>query len=200
VKIEEVYHLAAITDELLPACRAHLTPHVSPLPTLDRPKVNCPDCLRIIDQRPLTLGEYWAAGQAVHYIRTVDWAAKNSAPYRCGAMTGHASTSREDVTCSDCLDLLDGGWDPNPLHTPPRMENANGLTDGVFTFHDTHIQGATLEVVPQTTGNVEISITYGPDDGYLFTLHHLDRADLLRALLHDFHYSPERGGPHDETD
>lgn len=100
-----------------------------------------------MSETPITLGEYWAAGQGV------------------GA--------------------------PTP-HTPPEMDDG-----GIFTFTDVHIEGATLEVVPQATGNVEITISYGPDDGYMLTLHHLDRADLIRALLHDFHYSPERGGPDD---
>ena len=87
-----------------------------------------------------------------------------------------------------------------PRHIPPRMTDENDLTDGVFIFHDTFIEGASMEVVPQLSGNVEITIGYGPDDGYMLTLSHLDRADLLRALLHDFHYSPERGGPHDTQD
>lgn len=82
-----------------------------------------------------------------------------------------------------------------PRRTPPRMTDGNDLTDGVFIFHDTFIESASMEVVPQLSGNVEITISYGPDDGYMLTLSHLDRADLLRALLHDFHYSPERGGP-----
>jgi hypothetical protein len=195
MRIEELYHLGAITDELLPACRAYLTPHVSPLPTLDRSRVNCPDCLRIMDQRPVssekpvTLGEYWAAGRVTHLI----W---GNTSHRCGARGGDGTIMRSEVTCSDCLELIQGVGTPTPLHTPPEMGDAEGNDDGVFTFTDTHIQGCTMEVVPQTSGNVEITVSYGPDDGYMFTLHHLDRADLLRALLHDFHYSPERGGPH----
>ena len=91
-----------------------------------------------------------------------------------------------------------------PLHTPPRMEDERGMTDGVFIFHDAHITGCTLEVVPQLSGNVEITVAYSedgtPEDGALFTLTHTDRADLFRALLHEFHYSPERGGPQDDQD
>lgn len=82
---------------------------------------------------------------------------------------------------------------PN-CHRPPSMSEGG---DGVFIFYDVHIEGCSMEVVPQTTGNVEITVAYGADDGYLFTLSHLDRADLFRALLHDFHYSPEKDGPND---
>ena len=86
------------------------------------------------------------------------------------------------------------GVEPPTPHTPPRMVDGNGLTDGVFTFYDRHeTDNWTMEVVPQTTGNVEITIGES-----LFTLAHLDRADLIRALLHEFHYSPERGGPNDD--
>jgi hypothetical protein len=84
-----------------------------------------------------------------------------------------------------------------PRHKPPYM---NEKDDGVFIFHDVHIEGATLEVVPQQSGNVELTVSYGADDGYMLALHHVDRADLIRALLHDFHYSPERGGPNDDPD
>ena len=94
---------------------------------------------------------------------------------------------------------------PTPLHVPPRMEDERGMTDGVFVFTDVHLgEGYTLEVVPQLSGNVEITISKPedgtPEDGHLFTLSHCDRADLFRALLHEFHYSPERGGPDAETD
>lgn len=79
------------------------------------------------------------------------------------------------------------------------MEDERGIVDGVFTFFDVHLgEYYTLEVVPQTTGNVEITIGSAEvDDGRMFTLSQLDRADLIRALLHDFHYSPEKGGPND---
>lgn len=73
--------------------------------------------------------------------------------------------------------------------TPPHL---NENDDGVFTFYDVHeSDNWTLEVVPQEpSGNVEITIGEG-----LFTLSHLDRMDLVRALLHGFHYSAEIGGP-----
>lgn len=100
-----------------------------------------------------------------------------------------------DLSLADWL-YLHGHSNQRPArHTPPVMNEE----DGIFWFHDVHIEGAMLEVVPQTTGNVELTINYGPDDGYMLTLSHLDRADLIRALLHDFHYSPERGGPNDEA-
>ena len=88
---------------------------------------------------------------------------------------------------------------PTPKHTPPRMEDDNGLTDGAFAFYDVHIPGNELEIVPQQSGNVEITIG-DESEGRFFTLSHLDRADMIRALLHDFHYSPERGGPSDDND
>lgn len=85
-----------------------------------------------------------------------------------------------------------------PSHKPPYMSD---LGDGVFIFYGTHSDlGGTMEVVPMTTGNVEFTIP-GDDDphgGLTFNLSHLDRMDLVRALLHDFHYSPERGGPSDD--
>jgi hypothetical protein len=94
-----------------------------------------------------------------------------------------------------------GGSTPNlpDCHTPPRMEDERGITDGVFIFHDAHITNCTLEVVPQLSGNVEMTVAYG-DDGNMFSLSHLDRADLLRALLYEFHYSREVGGPADDQD
>lgn len=81
-------------------------------------------------------------------------------------------------------------------HVPPIMNDNN---DGIFLFTDRHHgAGFTMEVVPQLSGNVEITIKEPGGEGHMFTLSHLDRADLLRALLHDFHYSPERGGPNDD--
>ena len=118
-------------------------------------------------------------------------------PYRCGVMTGEASVDEAWVNCSGCIDLMGRGAGHHPpLHVPPIM---NDNEDGIFLFHDRHHgAGYTMEVVPQTTGNVEITIEEPGGEGHLFTLSHLDRADLLRALLHDFHYSPERGGPNDD--
>jgi hypothetical protein len=115
-----------------------------------------------------------------------------------------AQLERDPVPIGRILDDLfpkefgEGVGVPTPrLHTPPYM---NDRGDGVFLFHDKHIEGCSMEVVPQTTGNVEITVAYGPDDGYLFTLNLFDRADLLRALLHEFHYGPEVGGPGDDQD
>lgn len=195
MKIDDTFHLASVTDEHRPVCGACLTKWVSPapLPEVAKAKVNCPDCLRIMDQKPVTLGQYWTKEKTMHFIRNPKLAA-----YRCGARDGAGTSQYSEVTCSDCLELIQGVGTPTP-HTPPVMGDGDNNADGVFTFTDTHIQGCTMEVVPQTTGNVEITVSYGPDDGYMFTLHHLDRADLLRALLYDFHYSPERGGPNDQV-
>jgi hypothetical protein len=122
-------------------------------------------------------------------------------------------TDERRVNCPDCLNLLSklaeeegqGVGAPTPrLHTPPRMENDNGHIDGVFIFHDVHIEGCTLEVVPQLSGNVEVTVAYKedgtPEDGALFTLSLFDRVNLLQALLHEFHYGPEVGGPGDDQD
>lgn len=108
------------------------------------------------------------------------------------------------VNCPDCINILsreaeEGVGTPTPQrHTPPRMEDSNGLVDGVFVFYGTHSDlGGQMEVVPQESGNVEFTISAdeSQQEGLGFSLSHLDRADLIRALLHDFHYSPERGGP-----
>lgn len=123
----------------------------------------------------------------------------------------------EAVTCPACLTHLAGNpltlgefWaaeregvePPTPLHQPPVI---NEFDAGIFEFYDVDYNAegqlrnrTALEVVPQTTGNVEITIQSMGNEDLLFTLHHLDRADLIRALLHDFHYSPERGGPNDQ--
>lgn len=89
-------------------------------------------------------------------------------------------------------------------HTPPRMEDPlTGGPDGVFIFYGTHSDlGGQLEVVPMSTGNVEFTISddESQQGGLVFSLSHLDRADMLRALLHDFHYSREIGGPGDDDD
>lgn len=124
---------------------------------------------------------------------------------RCGKRNGTRSVLIEDATCPDCIELnrpaseriAERVGQPT-LHTPPRMEDERGLTDGVFIFHGTHSDlGGQMEVVPMTTGNVEFTISPSgnTDYGIVFNLSHLDRLDLIRALLHDFHYSPETGGP-----
>lgn len=101
-----------------------------------------------------------------------------------------------DLSLADWLHLHGPSKVRPARHIPPYM---NETGDGVFIFHDVHIHGCELEVVPQASGNVELTVSLD-GDGYFTTLSHLDRADLIRALLHDFHYSPERGGPHDTQD
>lgn len=110
-----------------------------------------------------------------------------------------------DLGLIDWLKEKLGVGGPTPrLHTPPRMEDERGMTDGVFIFHDVHIEGCTLEVVPQLSGNVEITVAYKedgtPEDGALFSLSLFDRVNLLQALLHEFHYGPEIGGPADDAE
>lgn len=144
------------------------------------------------------------SGNPVHYIHGgVLWDKVSSAPYLCGAMGKRATNKWGSVTCSDCRKIMDtpssGVEPPTPIHrparhTPPRMEDENGLVDGVFRFYGTHSDlGGYMEVIPMTTGNVEFEV-----GDTIFNLSHLDRMDLVRALLHDFHYSPERGGPNDD--
>lgn len=126
-----------------------------------------------------------------HYIHQPSMGQGPSYPYQCGARSDAGSTFRGDITCSECLRLMSLG---SGLHTPPRM---NATDDGIFLFTDRHHgDGFTMEVVPQLSGNVEITIEEPGGSGHMFTLSHLDRADMLRALLHEFHYSPERGGPY----
>jgi hypothetical protein len=86
-----------------------------------------------------------------------------------------------------------GAPTPKRLHTPPYMADNN---DGLFIFHDVHLgKDYTLEVVPQLSGNVEFTT-----GDRLFTLSLFDRVNLLQALLHEFHYGPEIGGPADDQD
>lgn len=135
--------------------------------------VTCPDCIRLARIGTPTPLEYQERLRRAWTIQVV------------GGDT--------DLSLADWL-YLHGHSKVRPArHTPPDLDPENGT----FTFHDVHITGCTLEVVPQLSGNVEITVAYG-DDGHFTTLHHLDRADLIRALLHDFHYSPERGGPNDD--
>lgn len=124
----------------------------------------------------------------IHYRR--EPASELHFSFRCGAMTGQSTRDKAWVSCDDCIRLLEtGGSEHRPHHIPPLMNESGG---GIFLFTDTHHgAGYTLEVVPQTSGNVEITIEEMNGDGHVFTLSHLDRANLLRALLHDFHYSPE---------
>ena len=133
---------------------------------------------------------------AIHFTRRAAANDHDARMARCGARDGQSSSDTAWVDCADCINLLESGGDEyRPYKIPPYM---NDNDDGAFRFTDTHHgDGFTMEVVPQTTGNVEITIEERNGAGHLFTLSHLDRADLLRALLHEFHYSPERGGPHD---
>lgn len=148
----QILHLAHPETVGRPLCGASLTKWVSPLPTHDERRVNCPECLNIL--------------------------------------------SRD----------AEGVGTPTPkLHTPPRMEDERGMTDGVFIFTDVHLgEGYTLEVVPQLSGNVELTISKPedgtPEDGHMFSLSLFDRVNLLQALLHEFHYGPEVGGPADDQD
>lgn len=187
MNVGDIYHLAAepADGRFHPTCGAALVKWVSPLPTIDRSRVNCPVCLSIMagspgSQRlPVTQEERMADQRR-------QW-------------TIEAAAGDTDLGLIDWLKEKLGIGSPTPRHTPPRMEDERGMTDGVFIFTDVHHgEGYTLEVVPQLSGNVEITLESSEvDDGRMFTLHHLDRADLLRALLHDFHYSPERFGPND---
>lgn len=157
--------------------------------SIDPVHVTCQDCLDLMiegsEVRP-------PEERVIHYAQQIQWHERSSAPYKCGAMDGSASNKTGAVTCIDCLNLL-VARDTYTSHTPPLMNDSG---DGIFEFYDVdHGFDNPLEVVPQTTGNVEITVGKA---GRFFTLHHLDRADLIRALLHDFHYSPERGGPNDE--
>lgn len=85
-----------------------------------------------------------------------------------------------------------GGSGSRPLHKPPYL-NYEG--SGVFEFYDVEDAHHSMEVVPQGTGHVEFTLS-----NVTFLLSHLDRVDLVRALLHDLHYSPEVGGPGDDQD
>jgi hypothetical protein len=136
-----------------------------------------------------------AESERVHF----QW---GSGKARCGKTSGSLAPVLEYVTCPDCIDLSlppsKGVGQPTLRHTPPRMEDERGLTDGVFIFHGTHSDlGGQMEVVPMVSGNVEFTISSdaSQQDGLVFSLSHLDRLDLVRALLHDLHYSPETGGP-----
>lgn len=146
-------------------------------------------------ETPLTLGEFWDASKGV------GMPTPSNAERQRRAWTIQVVAGDTDLSLADWLYLHGHSSERPERHTPPEMGDAAGNDDGVFVFTDVHLgTGYTLEVVPQLSGNVEITVAKHedntPEDGHLFTLSHLDRADLFRALLHDFHYSPERGGPH----
>lgn len=56
---------------------------------------------------------------------------------------------------------------------------------GVHIYHDSHLPEVEYEVVPQTTGNVELAVYVKDkqDSGWMFTLHKKDRIHLARILL-----------------
>jgi hypothetical protein len=185
-------HLSLPLDWRQAACGHVMTPKDS-LPTNNHSHVTCPDCKVVVDRR--------RAGQEPGWPPPVTQEERMRDQRR--QWTIEAVAGDTDLGLIDWLKEKLGVGGPTPqLHTPPRMEDERGMTDGVFIFHDAHITGCTLEVVPQLSGNVEITVAYAedgtPEDGALFTLTHTDRADLFRALLHEFHYSPERGGPADD--
>lgn len=147
--------------------------------TTDQREVNCEDCINLLSRR--------AEGVVTP---TPDSETMKRRAWAVQVVAGETDTSFQEWK------YLHGHSNERPpRHTPPYM---NDDDNGVFTFHDVHITGCTLEVVPQESGNVEITVDYN-GDGHFATLHHLDRMDLVRALLHDFHYSPERGGPNDDA-
>lgn len=86
-----------------------------------------------------------------------------------------------------------GGSGSRPLHTPPYMNESD---DNLWIFRDANTpDGEELVVAQREHGHVDLII-----GGEQFRLHHLDRMDLVRALLHDFNYSSEVGGPGDDQD
>jgi hypothetical protein len=176
-------HLGLVLDWRAAVCGAVLG-EGDKLPTTNEDAVECKDCLKIMAER--------------HVPRTPVSQEERMRDQR-RQWTIEAAAGDTDLGLIDWLKekLGVGAPTPHKLHTPPRMEGVDGVIDGVFIFHDRFIEGNTLEVVPQSTGNVELTIEYDGSARFL-TLHHSDRADLLRALLHDFHYSPERGGPADD--
>ena len=180
-----VRHLGKVLDWRQAMCGAVMTSR-DKLPTSNEDAVECKACLKIIGERGV---------EAPTPRREVS---KEEAIRR--AWTIHVVGGSTDLSFAEWK-YLHGHSNERPArHTPPRMEDDNGLVDGVFVFHGTHSDlGGQMEVVPMTTGNVEFTISSddSQQDGLVFNLSHLDRADMLRALLHDFHYSPERGGPND---
>jgi len=133
-----------------------------------------------------------SADQVSENLHHMSWGLTDT---RCGAK-GYGSRNFAAVTCPDCLALVEWVGEPTPIpgcQRPPQM--GTEFDDGVFIFYDIHHEQSEMEVVPQISGNVEITI-----GDTLFTLSHLDRMDLVRALLHDFHYSPEQDGPHEHND
>ena len=176
-------HLSKPLDWREAACGHTMTGSDS-LPTSNPDVVTCADCKVIIANR--------AAAEP-------SWEEKLRREWTVAAVAGDTDLGFDDWSREQ------GVGPSTPLHTPPRMEDERGMVDGVFVFYDTHLgPGYTLEVVPQLSGNVEVTLS-GPDDGttedgILFSLSLFDRVNLLQALLHEFHYGPEVGGPADDQD
>lgn len=175
-------HLAKLLDWREAACGHVMTPEDT-LPTQNHGYVDCPACKKIVDRRRLGQDPEWE-----EHLRSTRPTPEQQyrRDWTVAAVAGDTDLGFEDWK------IEQGVGAPTPNHTPPRMVDGNGLTDGIFEFYDDSTE-RTLDVRPTPDGSVRIDM-----DGSIFNLHHLDRADLIRALLHDFHYSPERGGPHDQ--
>ncbi|QWY81384.1 hypothetical protein SEA_RIZWANA_87 [Arthrobacter phage Rizwana] len=119
---------------------------------------------------------------------------------------GQQSTDPARVTCFSCRNnetfkvaqrgmpmklsdvLAEGVGQPTRRHEPPYL---NDNDDNLWVFYDQRNPfDPNLRVSALADGHLQVSL--GEQN---FRLHHLDRMDLVRALLHDFHYSPETGGP-----
>lgn len=154
-------------------CGKALTKFVTPLPVQDKRQVNCQKCLAMMTPPPPPV-------PPVEELRR-RW-------------TVACVAGETNLGFAEWMIGREGVGAATP-HKPPLM---NERDNGVFEFYDVDFYNdkpCSLEVVPQTTGNVEITL-----GDTFFNLSHLDRADMIRALLHDFHYSPERGGPNDDQD
>ncbi|UOK18413.1 hypothetical protein SEA_BRUHMOMENT_97 [Arthrobacter phage BruhMoment] len=194
--MSQIYiHLANTLDWREAACGYVMTLQ-DKLPTGNHSAVTCPACLNIVEQRKT--GDEFAEGRRTSAVPSQREKMRRDWTVACVAgdtELGFTEWMREEL----------GGSEVRPLHQPPKM---NEIDDGIFRFYDVDWNAAhplttrmSMEVVPQTTGNVEITLDAdGNADDLMITLSHLDRMDLVRALLHDFHYSPERGGPHDDND
>lgn len=173
-------HWAKPLDWRQAECGYVMTPD-DHLPTSNRQHVSCPDCLKILAERGVEAPTPLPKEERMRRAWTIQVVGGDT-----------------DLSFAEWM-YLHGHSNERPArHIPPRMVDDNGLVDGVFIFHDANTSGVTLEVVPMSTGNIEFTIEVDGKDGHFTTLHHLDRADLIRAVLHDFHYSPERGGPADD--
>lgn len=176
-----LYHYPANSDSRVPLCGATLTKWVSPLPTTKMNLINCPACRSLLS----------LPSAAPEFPRVVEVSPVEDLRRRWTVACVGGETN---LGFREWMIGRDGVGSPT-LHKPPLM---NERDSGVFEFYDVDFYNdkpCSLEVVPQTTGNVEITL-----GDTFFNLSHLDRADMIRALLHDFHYSPERGGPNDDQD